>query len=329
MRRPLTGLALSLVAIALCAGITEAALRVVFANSLDFGMEMWKYAVALKVPVDDDRLAFVHAPSRRAFLMGVDVAINSSGLRDREYAVPKPPGTFRILVLGDSTTFGWGVRVDETAAKALERALNEPGGRRVEVLNAGVGNYGTVQEVAYYRRRGRDFQPDLVILQYYINDAEPVPRRPDGWLRDRSYFRAFIASRLDGAQRLAGRLPDWRAYYASLYRDDQPGWTAAQAALRELADATAEDGARLLVAVLPELHMINDEYPFAREHALVRAVAAAKGVPSIDLIDGLRGQAPERELWVTPLDAHPNARANRLVAAQLKAWITREVPPAS
>ena len=51
----------------------EVALRVIFAHSLDFSMEMWKYAVKLKRPVANPDLSFVHAPNRSAFLMGVPV----------------------------------------------------------------------------------------------------------------------------------------------------------------------------------------------------------------------------------------------------------------
>src|SRR5277367_709117 len=102
----------------------ELALRVMFAHSLDFSMEMWKYAVQLKRPVDNPQLSFAHAPNRSAFLMGVPVSINSEGLRDGEYSIAKPSGVYRIMMLGDSTTFGWGVRQEDTAAKFLERKLN-------------------------------------------------------------------------------------------------------------------------------------------------------------------------------------------------------------
>src|SRR5262249_11411886 len=94
----------------------------------------------------------------------------------------------------------------------------------------------------------------------------------------------------------------------------------------DLAAATRADGSALLVALLPELHEINGVYPFEREHALVRAAAARAGVPSIDLIEGLRGHGPESSLWVTPLDAHPNRKANELVAAQLQTWIMQHLP---
>ena len=304
-------------AVVLGAAGLEIALRIAYRHSLDFNMEMWKYAVAMKRTVADPNLGFVHAPNTSAFLMGADVRISSQGLRDREYSLEKPAGVYRILMLGDSTTLGWGVKVEDTAAKVLERELG-PG---FEVINSGVGNYGTVQEVTYYKTRGRLFHPDLVILQYFINDPEPVPRRKEVWLLDHSYLLAFSMSRWDRLLRVLAKRPDWREYYASLYDEKSQGYQMARGALGDLARMVRGDGARLLVAILPELRVINGDYPFEGETRKIKEVVGSEGVTVIDLIDGLRGHGPERSLWVTELDPHPNAKANALIAAQLLAWV--------
>ena len=124
-RNILPNLALLVFTVLMVAGFLEIALRVIYARSLDFSMEMWKYAVKLKHPVADPLLSFAHVPNSSAFLMGVPVSINSHGLRDREYSEQKPQGVYRILMLGDSTTFGWGVSEEHTVAKILERQLGQ------------------------------------------------------------------------------------------------------------------------------------------------------------------------------------------------------------
>jgi len=307
--------------ILLFAGVLEVALRLVFARSLDFSMEMWKYAVALKQRVPDASLSFAHRPNRSAFLMGVPFSINSAGLRDREFSREKPPGVYRIVWLGDSTTVGWGVPLDGTAPKILERELNASGRGRFEVLNAGVGNYDTVQEVEHYRTLDRSFHPELVILEYFINDAEPVPRERTVGLLGHSYLMAFAMSRVDGMLRLAGLRPQWRDYYAALYRDGSPGLEAAQNALGRLAALTAQDGTGLLVAVLPELHQIEGVYPFEKEQRKIEDYLASRHVRTIDLLDCLRGHGPENSLWVTPADSHPNVKANTLIAGCISAAV--------
>jgi len=293
-------------------------------------MEMWKYAVNLKRSVPDPNLSFTNLPGGHGFLMGQDVRINSQGLRDREFTLEKPPGVYRILMLGDSTTFGWGVAADETASKVLERQLNAarlPGYDRFEVLNSGVGNYDTVQEVTYYKTLGRDFHPDLVVLVYFINDPEPVPRPKNIWLIDRSYLVAYLDSRWNGVLLRLGARPDWKTYYSSLYEDDRPGFQACKAALLDLAASTKRDHAKLLVALLPELHQINNDYPFTAAHQKIKDILQPENVPVVDLIEGLRNHGPESTLWVTPLDDHPSSKAHALIATQLRDVILSDLAP--
>jgi hypothetical protein len=310
LRRLLANLALLAVSTLFFAGLLEIGLRIAFAHSLDFSMEMWKYAVALKQPMPDPRLSFAHRPNSSAFLMGVPFAINSAGLRDREYSPQKPPGTYRMVWLGDSTTVGWGVRAEDTPAKLLEASHHG----KFEVLNAGVGNYDTVQEVEHYLTIDRAFHPDFVVLEYFINDAEPVPVERNIGILGHSYLAAFLISRFDGALRLTGARPQWRDYYAGLYRDGSPGLEAAKDAMARLAEDTSHDGVGLLVALLPELHQLNGEYPFEKEHRKIEDFLTSRGVHWIDLVGCLRGHGPESAYWVTPADTHPNRKANVLIA---------------
>ena len=103
---------------------------------------------------------------------GVPVHINSLGLRDpREYDLAKKPNTFRILVLGDSVTFGHGSLYDTTYPRLLEDRL-KAWRRDVDwqVWNAAVPGYNTSQELAHLLQVGPVFQPDLVIVGFYEND---------------------------------------------------------------------------------------------------------------------------------------------------------------
>jgi hypothetical protein len=91
--------------------------------------------------------------------------------------------------------------------------------------------------------------------------------------------------------------------------------------LGRLAAVTAQDGAGLLVAVLPELHQIEGSYPFAGEHRKIEDYLASRQVRTIDLVACLRGHGPEPSLWVTAADNHPNVKANTLIAGCVGAAI--------
>ncbi|HXK26221.1 MAG TPA: GDSL-type esterase/lipase family protein [Myxococcota bacterium] len=94
--------------------------------------------------------------------------INADGFRGRAYAPTPAPDVFRIVVLGASTTFGWGVREGETWPARLERILDGRDGRRVEVLNLAVNGYNPYNEAALLADRGLAYQPDLVLVEFGV-----------------------------------------------------------------------------------------------------------------------------------------------------------------
>lgn len=95
---------------------------------------------------------------------------NDAGLRDHAYAMEKPPETFRIILIGDSLAYGYGLRLEDTYAKKLENSLNQshPGG--VEVINFGVPGYSIGQVIARLREKGLAYQPDMIIYGYWLDD---------------------------------------------------------------------------------------------------------------------------------------------------------------
>jgi lysophospholipase L1-like esterase len=104
--------------------------------------------------------------------------INSHGLRDSEHGYAKPPGTFRILALGDSYTEGFQLDLERTWPKLLERRLNEQhGGLKYEVINAGRSAMGTGTQYLYYLDKGRNYDPDLVLLLFIPNDFRENSRQ--------------------------------------------------------------------------------------------------------------------------------------------------------
>lgn len=97
------------------------------------------------------------------------VQINSAGMRDREHTLPKPANTYRIAIVGDSFAEALQVPLEQTFWHLLESKLAScPAlqGRQIEVLNFGVSNYGTAQELIALRTRVWAFAPDMVVLAF-------------------------------------------------------------------------------------------------------------------------------------------------------------------
>jgi hypothetical protein len=156
--------------------IAEAAVRVLDPLGVSYFQEASRYHLD-KLP--DPILVYKHAPGLRTY-QGVSVFINELGLRDRNLE-KKHSGELRILLLGDSVTFGWGVPIEATFGRKLEGILASKLGRPVRTVNTGVGGYNTVQEYAVLRTYADVIEPDVVVLLYVINDIETNDPPFDPW----------------------------------------------------------------------------------------------------------------------------------------------------
>jgi lysophospholipase L1-like esterase len=308
-------------------GAMELYVSVAVDDGMQFDLEMWRYARDIKRQSASPAIGHEHTPNTHARLMGVDVAISSQGLRDREFAMAPPPGRTRILMLGDSLAFGWGVPQDKTSSKLLEQRLLEAG-HDAEVINTGVGNYNTEMEVAYFLERGAKLQPHYVVLNYFINDAEPTPRDHANFFARHSPAYVYFASRFDMALRMmgSGEKKDWKSYYAGLYEGvDGPGRVAA--AIEKLAKYCRENNIKLYIANQPELRNPKD-YAFPQVDRMVEEIAAANKVRYIPMLPAVRDLKPET-LWVTPPDPHPSAVAHEAFAKELYKVFAAELPKAN
>lgn len=225
------------------------------------------------------------------------VTINADGLRDGPHPRQTPPGVLRVAVLGDSFSEALQVDQDQTWWHQLEHHLNtrnpcafrEGFPKGVEMINFGVGGYGTGQELLTWRLQARAFQPRIVLLAMYlgndIQDNTPQPRGdkpvfrlgPEGGLVIDNAFRSSSGSRfrfsaLGGAlnevlnrsallqlaneakNRWSGRQPHPTAGPSRptmhLERDDASGWAVTEALLRQLRDEVRAKGATLVVTSL-------------------------------------------------------------------------------
>lgn len=102
------------------------------------------------------------------------IRTNELGFRDREFTPVKAPGRFRIIVAGDSVTFGWFEKEECLYPKVLERLLAQglEGVPTCEVYNMAVGGYNAQQELELIQTKALPLHPDLIILQFCHNDSQ-------------------------------------------------------------------------------------------------------------------------------------------------------------
>jgi len=107
---------------------------------------------------------------RRGCFEGL-VQTNSWGFRDRERSLQKPPGTYRVAVIGDSVVEAVHVQPNEVMNIQMEQMLRQRGYSNVEVMAFGIGGIGTTQELLLYENKIRQFHPDVVVLTFSDNDV--------------------------------------------------------------------------------------------------------------------------------------------------------------
>jgi hypothetical protein len=289
--------------------LLESGLRIVN----PWGMELFHWLpYHMQGMVDHPQLGYVH-PRSVSYRLGSNVVtLNSNGLRDKEIAYDKPAGEKRVLLLGDSVTFGWGVSDGETFSDRMEPQLRSLTGIRWEVINAGVNGYNTQQEETYLRMEGIRYQPEIVVLLYNPNDVEPIIdpnattwRRHPTWpsslpevfnrLRQMSYL--YQATRL--LAQADGGNPRTDAADVGVTLD--PRWGTSKRHLQRIAALCAERQVHLLVARLDD-----SDVGFFSELAQL-------GIPTVPLGEAWV-QVPKHEHRISRLDPHPSAKVHRSIA---------------
>jgi hypothetical protein len=167
------------------------------------------------------------------------VRVNSEGLRDREHTKAKPPNTLRVAVLGDSFTEAIHVPVEQTFWSKLERKLGNceavKGRKNVEVINFGVQGYGTAQELIMLRKKVWDYNPDIVVLAFYIGN-DVINNSPKlEYDRYRPFFAYDANGKLVPDMSFRNLMPIDRNERAVSFVDRLPGWIVSNSRILQVA----------------------------------------------------------------------------------------------
>jgi len=276
----------------------------------------------------DPRIVYELVPGLDVTFLGPPLRTNADGFRGPAVPPARTRPAVRVVGLGDSVMFGWGVSEEDSYLARLAPLMEATSaGVAWEVVNTAVPGYNTVMEVATLEAKGLRFDPDLVILNFVGNDLglpNFVEERPDVLSLRRSFLLDFVRARLRGhpeeGPRLVGVSPEDRRFAgeADLARVPRryralvgpQSWRAAMERLRELGRTR---GFEVLVLAHPEVfgyarHTTQDlGFALVETGAAVRAWARERGLEDIQ-------QPP---LTLTPGDPHPSAIGHTIIATVL------------
>ncbi|MBN1342585.1 MAG: SGNH/GDSL hydrolase family protein [Phycisphaerae bacterium] len=264
-------------------------------------------------------------PALRALYAGL-YEFNELGLRDVETPVHRPDGTCRILAIGDSLTFGQGVPLESTYPKQLEALLNASSeGSKVEVVNAGKTGASTTTELAFLRDEGLSLEPNLITVQFYLNDVTAEHKaggagRSFDHLRsaiNRSYVLFFLRDRCSA---LRGSSADWSSTYVKLVVNNTSAWQACARALDGLGEVSRSTGIPVVVILFPHPGAPPGTGKIVYEAVAERSRLA--GLPVIDLTRAF-GEIDPADQVVSKIDHHPSARVHQRAAVEIASALSQ------
>jgi len=297
----------------------------------------------------DPEIRYVLSPNQRGWVDDGFVTTNSRGFRGREVDIPKPKGRLRIVVLGDSVAFGWGVNDADTFCSQMEQQLraHKPD---VDVVNLAVPGYATRQEVALLKRNLAALQPDLVLVGFYANDLPDtlddkgsgsgtriaasnttigqelhMNPAPSSWIeRQARHSRAvYTASHaLKGlwhrGEGKAGSSMELDLLESRHSDELEKAWQQVSTQLEELRTAAADFGFRAGIVVLPPREQVLGLYPHADYQQRIQQLADRLGLFVIDPLPSLVASSGKKQALFIPYDRnHPSPSGHRLIAAAI------------
>jgi lysophospholipase L1-like esterase len=297
--------------LAVCLSATEAALRVrdaVIVGRMQASLP--PIAERALIPSRDPALKYELRPgyAKDGF------TVNAFGMADGPVSHEKPAGWRRIAVVGDSISCGFKVappRLQNWVSELKEGLAPS----RVEVLNFAVNGYGALQDLQMARTRALEFSPDLVLVQFCLNDPYPSDNAvtlsgPQPTLR-----LAGTLLRLWSHERHVGYFAVDR-FYDAAGRQQLEGAFAGFAQLQR-------DGHPVAAVLFPYLNpSAYTRWGFSSYHRLFSDLATRHGVPLLDLRDAFERNGLVRVSG--PTDAiHPDAAGHALAAGEVLRWLVR------
>lgn len=261
-----------------------------------------------------------YVPNLSTNFAGVPVTINSRGWRDGEFSLKKREGVRRIMVVGDSVVFGYGVKLEDMFPKVVERGLNSRGPGRYEVISLGGAGGNTYTQSRIIKENVAIYDPDLVILAFNLNDILPkifgknaarssgvdrslsrsilqasfdVRKTLDTGLRNRSHLYFLIRERMKVLLRQFGIASPTMAPLAAFAMESDSGiaaWRDTSGALLEIANELKKDQVRFLLAILPVDMQLSPEIAdiYRREYGFVFDDSLVNGLPQKIIADFAR-----------------------------------------
>ena len=285
--------------------LLEIFVRFFINDGMNYEIEMMKYAKDLKVISKNKKIGIEHKKNIEGTYMGAKVILDENGFRIK---YNKKKSNKKIIMLGDSMTFGWGA--NETFSDLLNEKL-----RNYEILNAGIGNTNTIMQISnFFENFSNKYNYDMIVLNYFINDFESVIIKKPNFLQKYSYFYTFLNNKLNTVFIKFKIKEDWEKFYSKNYSNKEIREETLNL-INKLNEYCLKSNIKFVIHNIPELRDL-DNYKFKKETLIIKDFAIKNNIIFIDSHDALK-MYNEESLWVTRLDPHANDKAHEIISNYL------------
>jgi len=252
------------------------------------------------------------------------VKINSQGLRDYEYGLEKPENSIRIAAVGDSTTYGEGVNLEDTYIKQLEKILNNHCNKKVEILNFGASGASTINELELIERKVLLYKPDIIMLQMDSNDSQVIHQ-----IRDVDPFLNGIILKLKDShfevgQWLKQKLEFYKYYQYRKQLTPDEEYNNVIKPLETIKNISEENNIKLIIVSYDEPY-----HPFY--YPKVLQYIKEHDIPLLDLSITKFGELSYKEKYLNPeldknnfnfpIDSHPGKYGGQIMAEEISKFL--------
>tara|TARA_Y100000310_G_scaffold330908_1_gene403488 strand:+ start:3425 stop:4636 length:1212 start_codon:yes stop_codon:yes gene_type:complete len=252
------------------------------------------------------------------------VHINNDGMREEmNYQIQKPKDTIRIAAIGDSYSFGSGIKdVTNTYPKLLESSLNNQfPDKNYQVLNFGIPGKDTEAELDILEQKALKYDPDIVLIGYVLNDFKNVDPKITQkahltiipgigfWLRNFFYSYSFFEIKANGLLENLKLKPS-KNQILLMQIDSEKNRDYNEALFARLKRISKENDFQVVIAIFPAMFEF-DNYQFSDVHNFVKQQSQQNDFLYMDLLDVYK-QEPIPELVVNAYDPHPNEKGHRI-----------------
>lgn len=299
--------------------IVETFLRIKNHFIIDYDIEMWKYSKYLKIPHKNSKINHIHKKNSSAKLQNIEIRTNSLGMRGDDNDIKNwNSSDQKILFLGSSITLGWGVENDKVLNKIIEKNAKQ-NNLHWSTLNAAVGNYNTERYINYFFEYNQNLNPNIIIIQYFINDAEILDSNR-GNIITRNFHLGVMLWRYYSLFKDELSRKNILQYYEEVYKIEKYEKIVSKN-LKKMQNFCNIKQIRCILVYTPDIDLLKSGYKFNFIKEYIQKITKKIGMEFFDVTNAINDKIDLKMTNTEYKDRHPNSMGHEIIGKAIYKYL--------